>query len=295
MRMATRFSQEEARFESRSEVVEERTGQDSDSRRRQFEQQERIEEQRRKEESLIASKKKLEEKRMMEQRQSEMQQQQQQQQKHRRMQQEAEKRRLADERKLAEEHRLAEEKRLADEQRLLEERRKAKMSRAEEELRIKEEQKNRFEQERRTYEEKKRQERERMREEFKTEKEQCSSGRTTTKLQKARSFSSQHDMRDAVVVREQFSKIKTGQVSETKDFFIRSASTERLNQRQGDRQPRRRWIGEQDWIRRRNLEEQASAPSPRGPSFVDSFGKWSVGRRVVTAAELLLDNRNFPL
>eukprot|EP00095_Tigriopus_kingsejongensis_P007426 maker-scaffold2106_size20872-snap-gene-0.4 protein:Tk07426 transcript:maker-scaffold2106_size20872-snap-gene-0.4-mRNA-1 annotation:"hypothetical protein NCU06935" len=205
---------------------------------------------------------------------------------HRRME---EKRRIEEQRRIEEvkrqeeqrtleEHRRMEEKRRIEEQRRLEatrfqeelhvlDQRKMEQQRQQEHLAserdlVAQQQKRRFVEERRRYEEVQQSHQQVLHndEMHRAQQSQMSSDSKhvrrapKAKLQKAQSFN-QEDMESSLLRADQFANIKTGMVNEKRNFWLRSSSNERLDSPQWHQSPgpRRRWIGEKDWMRQQAL------------------------------------------
>ncbi|TRY63735.1 hypothetical protein TCAL_02063 [Tigriopus californicus] len=194
---------------------------------------------------------------------------------------------IENEKKIHEQRRIQEQAYFEEQQRLEETRFREQKKRFEEQMRMEEQrkqteqdmvirqQRERFEAERKKYEyslannhQFSRQEEKHLSKQFEQQSFQAAEPKTRrapkVKLQKAQSFN-QEDMESLKT--DHFANIKTGQVNEKRHFWMRSSSNERLNeQRFQSPGPRRRWIGEKDWIRQQALKNLDNS-SPQGSSF----------------------------
>ena len=145
-----------------------------------------------------------------------------------------------------------------EQMRVLEEQRRSmqNMQRDQEERRILEEQRKRFEEERRQYQ---------LRKEEREEQEEfMKNGPKTIKLKKSPSFHCQTELEESNHRREQFSRVRTGQVKEKHHFWNRSKSSDQLNTQHLGPSKRKRWLGQQDWIRQQalhNAQDDTLRPS----------------------------------
>ncbi len=108
--------------------------------------------------------------------------------------------------------------------------------------------------------------------------------RPTPKLRKAQSFNNEHDLQDQIQRSDAFAKVRTGNVEEKRQLWQRSCSSERLSgSMSAMRGPRRKWLGEQDWIRQQHICQKIEDNQARPGS---SLAKCSVRSTVAEWASL---------
>lgn len=237
---------------------------------KRFQEEQRIQEQKIQEEKRFHEEQRIQQQRRIQEEQR-VQQQRAQEQKKIQEEQRIQQQRLEKEKKIQEQRRIQELKYFEEQQRLEETRLNEEKKRFEEQMRMEEQrkqaeqdlvirqQRERFEAERKRYEQTQehrqlfKHEEKHLARQIEPQKAEPKTRRAPkAKLQKAQSFN-QEDMESLKT--DHFANIKTGQVNEKRHFWMRSSSNERLNeQRFQSPGPRRRWIGEKDWIRQQALK-----------------------------------------